>query len=109
MKKPPSANVSPPSQTTQRVPTRSSKPGEAGGSGGGIAGAAAGACSEASSGTDGGASCSGAVASIGGATVALSDAPTGSGTRGATSGGGIGCARHPLASSASSRARKVAA
>src|SRR3984893_11665378 len=37
MKKPPSASVKPPNQTTQRVPTRSSKPGGADGRGGGIA------------------------------------------------------------------------
>src|SRR5450756_2280731 len=35
MKKPPSASVRPPTQTTQRVPTRSSKPGPDGGKGSG--------------------------------------------------------------------------
>jgi hypothetical protein len=110
MKKPPSASVSPPTQTTQRVPMRSSKPGCGWASGGSGGGAAAGPPAAASGIAVGSVATppTGAAAAAAG----CSAAPPGEAvSRVVVSGGGTDLACRALACSASiasSRARKEA-
>src|SRR5712671_6179014 len=106
MKNPPSASVNPPTQTTQRVPMRSSKPGPGCGSGGGVAAVAP----SASFGAASWLSAAGATASAcsaamrGDAAAWVCSSPSN-----AVSGGGPGRACSPVASIASSRARSMSA
>src|SRR5437660_12034711 len=102
MKKLPSASVRPPSQTTQRVPIRSSKPGEADGGYGGVASAAA----ATSSGAEGGASSTEVVGSTWEDVTHLGVLVGSGATKGES--GGAGCAPKLVASMASSRVRNLA-
>src|SRR5665213_807625 len=112
MKKPPSASVSPPIQTTQRVPMRSSKPGPAAGSGGRGGGASTTVAPGAAVGSSATAVAGSATAgAVGGSATAFGDgaveACVVSGTD--VAGGPTGLASDFIASMASNRARSSSA
>jgi len=107
MKKPPSASVNPPTQTTQRVPMRSSKPGWASGGGAGgnpVAGSTPGAMAGPTCGMGSGA-IGGAASVVVDTVSAAPDAARGSSCCGSGGGTTAGAAIVRVASSAAMRAR----